>query len=97
MIRKGRAEGADSAAGAGEPLGDMERVIMWEVHVLQELGAHEHVVRVMDVVDLVDATYIVMQVLDTSYTLPTHFYTLPSRPRRCGVHCDAAGGRARTH
>jgi len=37
---------------------------MWEVHVLQSLGAHKHIVRVMDVVDLEDATYIVMQRVD---------------------------------
>jgi len=42
------------------PVSDMEQQIMWEVHVLQELGRHEHIVRVIDVVDLVDATYIVM-------------------------------------
>jgi len=56
MVRK------DTATVKGE-LQDThvtEQTIMWEVHVLQELGRHAHIVRVMDVVDLVDATYIVM-------------------------------------
>ena len=34
-----------------------------QVHVLQQLH-HQHIVRVMDVIDLVDATYIVMERVD---------------------------------
>merc|ERR1719240_1820059 len=33
---------------------------MWEVHVLQQLN-HDSIVRVMDVIDVVDASYIIMQ------------------------------------
>jgi len=40
-----------------------ERSIMREVHNLKQLS-HEHIVRVMDVIDVVDATYIVMQRID---------------------------------
>ena len=36
---------------------------MWEVHVLQQLH-RAHIVRVMDVIEVVDATYIVMQRVD---------------------------------
>jgi len=42
---------------------NMERQIIWEVHVLQKLY-HEHIVRVMDVIDVVDATYIVMEQIE---------------------------------
>jgi len=37
--------------------------VMWEVHVLQQLS-HDHIVRVMDVIEVVDATYIIMQRVD---------------------------------
>jgi len=46
-----------------EALGDIERSVMWEVHVLQQLS-HDHIVRVMDVIEVVDATYIIMQRVD---------------------------------
>lgn len=46
-----------------EALGDVERSVMWEVHVLQQLN-HDHIVRVMDVIEVVDATYIIMQRVD---------------------------------
>ena len=36
---------------------------MWEVEVLQRLQ-HPHIVRVMDVIDVIDATYIVMERVD---------------------------------
>jgi len=49
--------------GATEALGDVERSVMWEVHVLQKLN-HDHIVRVMDVIEVVDATYIIMQRVD---------------------------------
>jgi serine/threonine protein kinase len=42
---------------------DIERSVMWEVHVLQKLH-HEHIVRVMDVIEVVDATYIIMERVD---------------------------------
>ena len=38
--------------GATEALGDVERSVMWEVHVLQQLN-HENIVRVMDVIEVV--------------------------------------------
>lgn len=41
----------------------VERSVMWEVHVLQQLN-HEHIVRVMDVIEVVDASYIIMQRVD---------------------------------
>merc|ERR1719498_2026217 len=51
----------------GTPLveagGNVEQDVMWEVHVLQQLR-HEHIVRVMDVIDVVDATYIIMEQID---------------------------------
>ncbi|KAL1510804.1 hypothetical protein AB1Y20_007088 [Prymnesium parvum] len=37
-----------------------EAEVMWEVHVLQCLD-HPHIVRVEDVIDVIDATYIVME------------------------------------
>jgi len=40
-----------------------ERSIMREVHSLKQLS-HEHIVKVMDVIDVVDATYIVMERID---------------------------------
>lgn len=40
-----------------------EAEVMWEVEVLQRLQ-HPHVVRVMDVIDVIDATYIVMERID---------------------------------
>ena len=49
--------------GASEALGDVERSVMWEVHVLQQLN-HNNIVRVMDVIEVVDATYIIMQRVD---------------------------------
>jgi len=49
--------------GNTEALGDVERSVMWEVHVLQQLS-HDHIVRVMDVIEVVDATYIIMQRVD---------------------------------
>ena len=55
MIRKGR---------SCEQTSDIEQLIMWEVHVLRALGIHSHIVQVTDVVDLVDATYIVMERVD---------------------------------
>ena len=42
VIRKG---------AAAEALGDVERSVMWEVHVLQQLN-HDHIVRVMDVIEV---------------------------------------------
>eukprot|EP00316_Scyphosphaera_apsteinii_P023514 CAMPEP_0119332534 /NCGR_PEP_ID=MMETSP1333-20130426/82987_1 /TAXON_ID=418940 /ORGANISM="Scyphosphaera apsteinii, Strain RCC1455" /LENGTH=605 /DNA_ID=CAMNT_0007342391 /DNA_START=333 /DNA_END=2149 /DNA_ORIENTATION=+ len=85
MVRK------DRSAIPGEVVdvcvSDMERMIMWEVHVLQELGPHKHIVRVMDVVDLVDATYIVMQRVDGP-ELTDFLATQPS-----GRLCPAAAAR----
>jgi len=45
------------------PVGDQERLAMWELHVLQQLN-HPHIVKVHDVIELVDATYIVMERVD---------------------------------
>jgi len=42
---------------------DQEQLAMWEMHVLQQLF-HPHIVHVRDVIDLVDATYIVMERVD---------------------------------
>ena len=61
-----------------EALGDVERSVMWEVHVLQQL-CHDHIVRVMDVIEVVDATYIVMQRVDGP-ELTEH---LALQPNRC--------------
>eukprot|EP00965_Chrysotila_dentata_P029632 984924-Pleurochrysis_carterae.AAC.2 len=64
----------------------MERQIIWEVHVLQKLY-HEHIVRVMDVIDVVDATYIVMEQIEGARIVQLraagslsslHFALLPS-------------------
>lgn len=49
--------------GAAEALGDVEHSVMWEVHVLQQLH-HQNIVRVMDVIEVVDATYIIMERVD---------------------------------
>uniref|UniRef100_A0A7S3EW64 Protein kinase domain-containing protein n=1 Tax=Haptolina ericina TaxID=156174 RepID=A0A7S3EW64_9EUKA len=46
-----------------ENCGDQERLAMWEMHVLQQLH-HPHIVKVHDVIELVDATYIVMERVD---------------------------------
>jgi len=49
-------------AGEG-PVGDQAQLAMWELHVLQQLN-HPHIVKVHDVIELVDATYIVMERVD---------------------------------
>lgn len=58
------------------PCGDIEKEVMWEVHVLQQLN-HSHVVRVMDVIDVVDATYIVMERVDGP-ELTDYLYSFPA-------------------
>mmetsp|Transcript_12222 Transcript_12222/g.36767 ORF Transcript_12222/g.36767 Transcript_12222/m.36767 type:complete len:172 (-) Transcript_12222:839-1354(-) len=68
MIRKGR----DDLPGS-----DVERLIMWEVHVLRELGLHPHIVQVTDVIDLQDCTYIVMERIDGP-ELPAHVTSQPA-------------------
>jgi len=72
--------------GATEALGDVERSVMWEVHVLQQLN-HEHIVRVMDVIEVVDATYIIMERVDgpelTEYFQAFPEHRLPADKARC--------------
>jgi len=50
-------------ASENDELVDHEQLAMWEMHVLQQLH-HPHIVKVRDVIDLVDATYIVMERVD---------------------------------
>lgn len=72
--------------GATEALGDVERSVMWEVHVLQQLN-HQHIVRVMDVIEVVDATYIIMERVDgpelTEFMQSFPDGRLPSDKARC--------------
>jgi len=68
VVRKGATEGR---------LDDVERLVMWEVHVLQRLS-HNHIVRVMDVIEVVDATYIVMERVDGP-ELTEYIYEQPNR------------------
>ena len=79
--------------GATEALGDVERSVMWEVHVLQQLN-HNHIVRVMDVIEVVDATYIIMERVDgpelTDYLNTFPHGRLPTQVARrifCHVLC----------
>mmetsp|Transcript_26151 Transcript_26151/g.84416 ORF Transcript_26151/g.84416 Transcript_26151/m.84416 type:complete len:895 (-) Transcript_26151:747-3431(-) len=61
VIRRGDSAPAnDKADGSWTPTDDE---VMMEVHVLRQLR-HRHIVRVMDVIDVVDATYIVMECVD---------------------------------
>lgn len=55
---------------------DIERQIMWEVHVLTMLH-HSHIVKVIDAIDVVDATYIVMEQIDGP-ELSKHILSQPS-------------------
>ena len=38
--------------------------VMWEVHVLRNLQGHPHIVRLIDVVDVVDSCYMIMERVD---------------------------------
>ena len=79
VVRKGATEGR---------LDDVERLVMWEVHVLQRLS-HNHIVRVMDVIEVVDATYIVMERVDgTVSTRPLHIHAraYPKRGPKAAFH-----------
>mmetsp|Transcript_13758 Transcript_13758/g.26867 ORF Transcript_13758/g.26867 Transcript_13758/m.26867 type:complete len:833 (+) Transcript_13758:196-2694(+) len=38
--------------------------IMWEVHVMRHLAGHPHIAKLVDVIDLTDAVYIVMERVD---------------------------------
>jgi len=80
--------------GNTEALGDVERSVMWEVHVLQQLS-HNHIVRVMDVIEVVDATYIIMQRVDgpelTEYVqLQQHRRLAPASTLRLFSHLLSA-------
>ena len=59
------------------PTTDVEREIMWEVHVLQQLH-HTHIVRVMDVIDLVRAAA-PARLAQRRHTPPAPPLTRPSR------------------
>jgi len=75
--------------GATEALGDVERSVMWEVHVLQQLS-HDHIVRVMDVIEVVDATYIIMQRVDGP-ELTEYLASFPGRRLPVGAACTFFG------
>ena len=49
--------------GTADGTDNQERLAMWELHVLRQLS-DPHIVRVRDVIELVDATYIVMERVD---------------------------------
>jgi len=63
VIRKGQTEGSVPEGASVPSAMDVDKLVMWEVHVLQKL-AHPHIVSVMDVIEVVDATYIIMQRVD---------------------------------
>ena len=88
IVKKGQPRNLDEALQELEDgeLGDAEAVIMWEVHVLRELERHDHIVRLMDVVDLVDSTYIVMgrdADCNTPIVTPPPPQFDPKHPPRC--------------
>jgi len=85
--------------GEAEALGMDERSVMWEVHVLKQLN-HPNIVRVMDVIEVIDATYIIMDVIDgpelTDFIHRHPGHRLPPKTARI-LFCHVLSGLRHAH